>query len=905
MKKFLKRFKLNNKGDTLAIVLIGILIIGILASVMLRATGVNFRMKISDLKNKQNFYYVEKAIDDIYAGIGKEVTKAAQESYDEVVGTLVEKDASGTYKYKAGTTAGDDFKNKYFSKLTVNTKYPATSAAGHSEILRLIYIHNLLGVLEGYVDSSYYSAFNIDIEIGVTSASDYGKAVLDDDTTKVVHDTANGTITIKNVVVKAKSTVSNYEASVTTDFVIKTPDISFDFSDSSSKDLTEFYKYAIVANGDVTPKPNPDIHGEKGVVQVESGTANVYGNIYAGEPYKGYLDYPGMPVSERNKVFLNKEGIYVGPNASLNINGADIVTRGAVELAEGATISFDGEDPVKNLYAKNPKSLRLWANDILLSGSGSTAYIKGDCFIKDDLEVNSNQGTVNVSGSYYGIGLDAKTLNRTLGDYEENDSNVSTKFDYSKDGDVSEHEKRSAVIVNGNNADVQLATDSSSTKKFVLGGRAYIDLSGNSNADANNADYMTGESIAIKGNQQIYLVSNPALYQSGNQTLKGNPMQVSDIIKIWENDPALSWTKGDNFTTDEFYGNLSLDRNNVVAKRVGQSVYFYNRQENPLLQTDYVVEAIHNTTTGSYDNLVEAINNMGVKNLCTGDNTVSYTVGTAMQVKGGALQTPKGGELDYQDNGIGKDDFVNIICDADDRYDMMMYNFMSNISDSDDRDKEIGDGTIANTSTDSDGDGYPDSSPYDYFIQHGTWLDGYSPVSNRDPLELFPKNETYVDSYGYNQTGTKTFPKDTSFKVAPISQKDLIDNNIPQDAALELIVYDNLKKHDDFPTSNNLSVGTTLYGVLICSGNVIVDCDFEGMIICGGNITIKGNYKFTANPGLMELLRDRSDYLQKLIDTAAAPTIKFDQSKQLLDVPDDTFAFDKFVTFENWRKNAE
>lgn len=901
MKKFLKRFKLDNKGDTLAIVLIGILIIGILASVMLRATGVNFRMKISDLKNKQNFYYVEKAIDDIYAGIGKEVTKAAQESYDEVVGTLVEKDASGTYKYKAGTTAGDDFKNKYFSKLTVNTKYPATSAAGYSQVLRLTYINNVLGVLEGYVDSSYYSAFNVDIEIGVTSASDYGKAVLDDDTTKVVHDTANGTITIKNVVVKAKSTVSNYEASVTTDFVIKTPDISFDFSDSSSKDLTEFYKYAIVANGDVTPKTNPDKNLEKGAVYVKSGTAHVYGNIYAGA-YKAYLDYPGMSAADKNRYYIDKEGIYIAPNASLNINAADVVTRGAVELDNGASISFEGEDPVKNSYASSPKSLRLWANDILLSGDSSNANINGDCFIKDDLEVNGNQGTINVAGSYYGIGLDAKTLDRSTHDYEENNSNVSTKFDYSKDGDVSEHEKRSAVIVNGDGANVQLATDASSTKNFVLGGRAYIDLSGGSNADSKNADYMTGESIAIKGNQQIYLISNidnADLYDSGSPTLKGNPMQVNDIINSWT-----GWSRGDNFTTDEFYTNLSLKRSSVVAKRIGESVYFYNRQENPFLQTGYVVDSITNTTTGSYDRLVEAINNMSVENLCLGNNTKSYTVGTAMQVKGGALTTGRGDELNYQESGIDRDEFVDIICDSDDRYDMMMYNIMSNISDSDDRDKNIGKGNIANTSTDSDGDGYPDSSPYDYFIQHGTWLDGYSPVSGRAPHEILPKNGTSVDSEGYKQTDEKTYPSGTSFKVRPVSQKDLIKMGLPDTAALELIVYDNLGK-DDLVTANNLSSGTTLYGVLVCSGNVTVNCDFVGMIICGGNITIEGNYKFTAKPEIMELLRDRSDYLQKLIDTAAAPTIKFDQSKQLLDVPDDTFAFDKFVTFENWRKNAE
>lgn len=906
MKKILKKFKLNNRGNTLAIVLIGIIIIGILGSVMLKATGVNVGMKISDLKSKQNFYYAEKAIDDIYAGIGKNVTDAIDKSYNEVLGTLVSKSGS-TYSNKEGSVAKTEFENKYFTRL--NSIYPPTGTTEAN-------IDNVLALLLGYVGD--YSAFGVDVSVEKTAGSDYSVPILDAGTTQVVYDTDSTTgkiekVTIKNVVVRSESKTGHYQASITTDFVITNPDIDFNFSDTSSQDYDEFFRYAIVADGNLAKKPlNADWNTEPGSVYIDGGAnATINGNIYAGS-------FKGEDKECLGSRYIEKEGIYVGADSKLNLYGADVVTTGAVKLANSAQISLYKEDKTHNPYIPEDElksSLRLWAKDILLSGNDALANICGDCFIKDDLEVNGNNGRVNVAGSYYGIGIDTDdpdtnpdALNRDTGIYTEKYSNVTENFQISTSGTgaTAEHEKRSAVIVNGSLADVQLTTgkdidgtdvapyaSSTDEKDFILGGRAYIDISTNAGAGVQNdsADYMTGESIAVKDNQQIYLLSDPSQYQTGNKTLKLNPMSETDILNIWNSDSTIPWSMGQPYSTDDFYNFNSLLINNVAAKKVNGNIYFYNRQKAPVLQTRYVEETFEQSViNGSYDKLSEVVNEMGIKNLSLGDNTRSYTVGTAMQVKGGTLNFNKGDAPDSLGVGMDSKEFVNVLCDAADRYDMMTYNFLSNVKN--DRTQKIGEGTIANT---ANGD-----SPYDYYIDHEGYLDG-KVGTGRNLLVI----DMYNDSVWDASKGCKVWKKNSTYlgeAVDSISQKELQDAGLTGNDKLLVMVMDNLNIDKNTPA---MQEGCTA-GVIICSGNVTVNCDFTGMIIAGGNISISDDYTFTANPKLMKLLRNKVHYLGDcLMQTKAAPTIKFEKGTTMLELNDGDFAFDKFVKFENWKKNAD
>ena len=71
--KIRKFFRTDNKGNTLGVVLIGIFILSILGTLILGVTATNFNMKLNEKNSQTVFYNAEKAIDAIYAGIGKEV----------------------------------------------------------------------------------------------------------------------------------------------------------------------------------------------------------------------------------------------------------------------------------------------------------------------------------------------------------------------------------------------------------------------------------------------------------------------------------------------------------------------------------------------------------------------------------------------------------------------------------------------------------------------------------------------------------------------------------------------------------------------------------------------------------------------------------------------------------------
>lgn len=824
MQYILKKLKFDNKGNTLAIVLIGMLVVGVLGTVILKASSVNMDMKISNLKGKQNFYYVERAIDEIYAGIGEDVSRAIKESYDNEIQQVIKK----TSNYEINSSMSADFKNGYKTRLnTYNT------------------IDNAVSRMENIINASsaFYAGLGVTISVAKTPTSSVDFCVTDPE--KII---------IKDVVVKS-ITNRKYESSVKTNFVIEVPDIAFSFNDASDTDLNEFFKYAIIANGGISDKTDI-LDNEDGAVEVKLGTTTVNGNIYAGE-------YHNWANKSSGSIWLDKEGICVSGNGKLVINGANVISKGAVNLDTGAEIEFNGEGsiPAAQKRIDTDLPLRLWANDILLTGNGAKADINGDCFIKDDLEVNGLEGAVDISGSYYGFGY--KNISDT--DMNEADSNetISLEAESILSGSYyrMEHEERSAVIVNGDRADVKLATDGS--KQLVLGGRAYIDLSGNIGQNR-SADYMTGESISIKGNQKIYLLDNPALYQGESPTavIKGNPMSINDLGL-----PG-------SYTLDQFYNLLKLDNNQVVAKKKNDTVYFYHREENPDSQTQYVVDNVRNTTKDYWDKINEAVGNMEIKNLSLGAGTRSYTVGTAMQVVNGNLTTGRGGALPHMDNGMSETEFIDIVKDVRNRYGNIMYNL------SDDRSKSVG-------SASSDITGGSAETPYDYFINETILESAVAAGGLRKPT-ITPSG-TPADNCPVSGETVN------AIDAAKLSNTGISGNTVT------IVLANN--KNEPQPLEIDGTYGQ--YGVIICTGDVILEHDFEGMIICGGDFTVDSGHTFTANPKLMKLLYDNSSFLKKLIGGKTSTVIKPPEEGTDIIKGGKGFAFDSFVKIEDWRKNED
>ena len=68
IKKILK--KLNNQGSSVVMVVAALGFIGIIVGALLMAAGYTYKQKLQDLNARDNFYYVEQAMNEIYAGVG-------------------------------------------------------------------------------------------------------------------------------------------------------------------------------------------------------------------------------------------------------------------------------------------------------------------------------------------------------------------------------------------------------------------------------------------------------------------------------------------------------------------------------------------------------------------------------------------------------------------------------------------------------------------------------------------------------------------------------------------------------------------------------------------------------------------------------------------------------------------
>lgn len=73
--------KTNNKGYTLALVVIIVALISIMATTVLAVTSVNIRMKAIQKQSLDNFYSAETAMDEIKVGLQNDVANASKNAY--------------------------------------------------------------------------------------------------------------------------------------------------------------------------------------------------------------------------------------------------------------------------------------------------------------------------------------------------------------------------------------------------------------------------------------------------------------------------------------------------------------------------------------------------------------------------------------------------------------------------------------------------------------------------------------------------------------------------------------------------------------------------------------------------------------------------------------------------------
>ncbi len=530
MKKIKKLFKkLNNTGSSMIMVIVALAFIGIIVGALLSAVGYSYRLKLQDLNSRDNFYYVEQAMNEIYAGVGSEVVGDMQEAYTYTVENMVSYDLeTKTYVTKTKEEVQKSFEKTFMYNVYDNP---------------LLNNNTIADTLESFISNDSVKLDRTKVYIQ-TERKDL------DDPQRITK------ITIKNVVLTRtqdydKNVASgSYVQTISTDIEIGEPDFDVLFN-ATTDDYANIFKYSMVADmgievhqptvpltvtgnvyaaadyynkkynestyvvdaDDNYTESDADKKFDSGVtynvsVTLDDGTVTTeqktfdytHGSVtskkYSGKStlnntyYNQYstATFPAVAGSRDYYDGVLERSMYSGffvDNSNVTVMADMMIVPGTVAVMNEGTLSLYGKNG--SLTAES----ELWADNVVLGGdsdkketttaqgteieyTGSSAIFKANTYIKDDTELNSAGSTFSLNGSYYGYG------DSTEKDKREFIPTVDSKnFQIEiTDGTTTTTENRghynsSAIIINGQ----QSTLDLEQTDTIYLAGRSYIELS--------------------------------------------------------------------------------------------------------------------------------------------------------------------------------------------------------------------------------------------------------------------------------------------------------------------------------------------------------------------------------------------------------------------------------------------
>lgn len=589
----LNKISKDNKGSVMITVLVAFLFVAVLASIILATVTVNFKMRSIDRRTKDEFYYAEKALNDLYNGIGQECSEIMGETYNDVLSKYKKSDDS-TYMdeeeaYKSFKKA---FVTAFYKDIAQNQadKFSAyvvkdTSKKGSSDKASRAIVKNY-GTIKYYNNSSRSESYTISSES-------------DANIEKV------GLIVIEGVKVQSNPDANEnvgYISEINTDIVVEVPRVSFFTTNNRA------YDYAILANDGIELESNAIVKANGNVYGGTLPFTEIADNVSS---YKKAADYGGITLNDNSKFEIN-DAAYVVSGGDITLNG------GEFSLNQNNTM-LNNQIWFENIEVNKPSVIK----------------VNGDLFAADDLQINSGAdgATVIIKGSYYGYNdgkqqmtgaggtkklTTKKAIITSLNDYEK----ASADYD-----NISS--RSSSIVINAKQANV----DMSDLKTLLLCGNAFInhmskdkiepgsDIKSNRLAETPpKTDYLkliinagkisdasVPESVALKMTQDIILMptqflkdTNPRICESGSS----DPFQAdavsipSDWFGLSYIDPAKPYT----------YVKLDADNSAMIY------AYCYLNFKDDESKTAYVKAVIDGADTGAqptaYDIKTEMLDRM-------------------------------------------------------------------------------------------------------------------------------------------------------------------------------------------------------------------------------------------------------------------------------------------------------
>lgn len=497
MKK--RKRKQKNQGNSFVMVVATVSFLAVLVAAILVAVALCYRLKAYDINARDNFYYLEQAMDEIYAGVGGDSMQLLNQAYDETLEVMVYYDT----KTKSYVTMDNDQANKmmkstYMTLVKNDDRYKDVNKVKERLLEFLSY---------PYDASTTDGQEGIKLSVGKLDKSNADEVTIYNLvlTREAKYSTVNAR-SRKDSEASGKTVAASdtFIQSITTDLVIGKPEFDVNFNTISS-DLSDLYGFSMISDMgiEITGKEGKSALGNK---------VNITGNVYAASDFynKSYNEEPeelktvndaGTTVEKKQIQKVNSytddelencnglaaKSMYSG----LYVDGATVVMASDRIIVPGTIAALNCADiTISNIANSSVDYADIWADGIVLDGyalkqntegtrlKGASLNMKARAYIYDDLEVNANSSSVLLNGQYYGYNY-ASTDNRTYTDASIQKGMRKFTKDTNKgitDGQGIEgqaHYNSSAIILNGENTTL----DFSLVSALYVAGQSYIEVS--------------------------------------------------------------------------------------------------------------------------------------------------------------------------------------------------------------------------------------------------------------------------------------------------------------------------------------------------------------------------------------------------------------------------------------------
>lgn len=310
--KAYRRGRMDNRGATLVVVVVALALLGILASIILYSTYINYMIKVTEAKANNNFYTGEMAMEEVKAGLEQEVSAAFSSAY-----------------------------------LSIMQNYDAYDEVGRVQQFRNLYLGKLKAALADTDDPAGPLKVDSAKLIGYLSRPE--RAVLEiteEESLQVYTDS----IQIKGLKL-TYTDESGYVAVISTDIILKVPNVHFETVSA----LPDMLTYCIIADDSLEA--------------VDVGRSDIVGNVYAGDHGIRVSNHVTLNFSGADTLVTSGDVVVTGDNNGGTYNPSVITVASDSSLwAQGIMVDSANLLLEGNAYVRDDLTIQGSNSEIVLKG---------------------------------------------------------------------------------------------------------------------------------------------------------------------------------------------------------------------------------------------------------------------------------------------------------------------------------------------------------------------------------------------------------------------------------------------------------------------------------------------------------------------------------------------------------